>query len=72
MSPDTPRERRDLDPGEICPECGGALRLVGEDPAGDPARQDHDDVSRNAATTRPRCAASNLVGMRMLTPTISS
>ncbi|ETD82024.1 hypothetical protein U716_10270, partial [Rhodobacter capsulatus B6] len=31
VSPDTPRERRELDPGETCPECGGALRLVGED-----------------------------------------
>ena len=27
----TPRERRELDPGEVCLECGGALRLVGED-----------------------------------------
>ena len=31
VSPDTPRERREPDPGESCPECGGALRLVGED-----------------------------------------
>ncbi|MCE6949723.1 IS66 family transposase [Cereibacter sphaeroides] len=31
VSPDTPRERREFDPGETCPECGGALRLVGED-----------------------------------------
>ncbi len=31
VSPDTPRERRELDPGETCPECGGALRLVGKD-----------------------------------------
>lgn len=31
VSPDTPRERRELDPGETCPECGGALRLVSED-----------------------------------------
>jgi transposase len=31
VSPDTPRERRELDPGENCPDCGGALRLVGED-----------------------------------------
>jgi len=31
VSPDTPRERRELDPGEICPDCGGTLRLVGED-----------------------------------------
>ena len=31
VSPDTPRERRELDPGESCPDCGGALRLVGED-----------------------------------------
>ncbi|RJF86459.1 IS66 family transposase [Oleomonas cavernae] len=28
---DTPRERIVLDPGEHCPDCGGALRLVGED-----------------------------------------
>lgn len=27
----TPRERIVLDPGEQCPSCGGALRLVGED-----------------------------------------
>jgi transposase len=27
----TPRERIVLDPGESCPECGGALRLIGED-----------------------------------------
>ncbi|SNX74489.1 transposase IS166 family protein [Cereibacter ovatus] len=31
VSPDTPRERRELDPGETCPDCGGALRLVSED-----------------------------------------
>lgn len=28
---DTPRERRELDPGSTCPDCGGELRLVGED-----------------------------------------
>lgn len=27
----TPRERKELDPGEACLACGGALRLVGED-----------------------------------------
>lgn len=27
----TPRERIVLDPGETCPECGGVLRLIGED-----------------------------------------
>ena len=27
----TPRERRELDPGEACPDCGGDLRVVGED-----------------------------------------
>lgn len=27
----TPRERRVLDPGTSCPDCGGDLRLVGED-----------------------------------------
>src|ERR1700682_4031583 len=27
----TPRERIVLDPGDRCPDCGGALRLVGED-----------------------------------------
>lgn len=27
----TPRERIVLDPGDSCPDCGGALRLVGED-----------------------------------------
>ena len=31
VSADTPRERRELDPGTACPDCGGALRLVGED-----------------------------------------
>ena len=27
----TPRERQELDPGSCCPDCGGDLRLVGED-----------------------------------------
>ncbi|MEL6286503.1 MAG: IS66 family transposase [Pseudomonadota bacterium] len=27
----TPRERRELDPGDTCPDCGGELRVVGED-----------------------------------------
>lgn len=31
VSADTPRERREMDPGDTCAECGGALRLVGED-----------------------------------------
>jgi transposase len=31
VSTDTPRERRELDPGSTCPDCGGELRLVGED-----------------------------------------
>lgn len=31
VSDATPRERRELDPGTCCPDCGGALRLVGED-----------------------------------------
>ncbi len=31
VSRDTPRERRELDPGDSCPECGGDLRVVGED-----------------------------------------
>ena len=31
VSQDTPRERRELDPGDACPDCGGALRKVGED-----------------------------------------
>lgn len=31
VSADTPRERRELDPGTSCPDCGGALRMVGED-----------------------------------------
>lgn len=26
-----PRERSVLDPGDVCPDCGGALRLLGED-----------------------------------------
>jgi len=31
VSAETPRERRELDPGTACPDCGGALRVVGED-----------------------------------------
>ena len=31
VSQDTPRERRELNPGDICPDCGGDLRVVGED-----------------------------------------
>ncbi|MFT5340941.1 MAG: transposase [Paracoccaceae bacterium] len=31
VSDDTPRERRELDPGHDCPDCGGDLRIVGED-----------------------------------------
>jgi transposase len=31
VSEATPRERRELDPGACCPDCGGDLRLVGED-----------------------------------------
>jgi transposase len=31
VSESTPRERRELDPGTCCPDCGGDLRLVGED-----------------------------------------
>lgn len=31
VSDTTPRERRELDPGTCCPDCGGDLRLVGED-----------------------------------------
>lgn len=31
VSADTPRERQELDPGSCCPDCGGDLRLVGED-----------------------------------------
>ncbi|GAA0326779.1 IS66 family transposase [Sphingomonas oligophenolica] len=31
ISAGTPRERRELDPGNTCPDCGGDLRLVGED-----------------------------------------
>jgi transposase len=31
VSATTPRERRELDPGTACPDCGGALRLVGEE-----------------------------------------
>jgi len=31
VSDATPRERRELDPGSCCPDCGGDLRLVGED-----------------------------------------
>lgn len=31
VSDSTPRERRELDPGRCCPDCGGDLRVVGED-----------------------------------------
>jgi transposase len=31
VSDSTPRERRELDPGQNCPGCGGDLRVVGED-----------------------------------------
>jgi transposase len=31
VSDATPRERRVLDPGTCCPDCGGDLRVVGED-----------------------------------------
>lgn len=31
VSTTTPRERRELDPGSSCPDCGGELRVVGED-----------------------------------------
>lgn len=31
VSESTPRERREIDPGDTCPECGGELRVVGED-----------------------------------------
>jgi transposase len=31
VSASTPRERLELDPGSTCPDCGGNLRLVGED-----------------------------------------
>jgi transposase len=31
VSEATPRERRELDPGACCPDCGGDLRVVGED-----------------------------------------
>lgn len=31
VSGNTPRERRVLDPGDNCPDCGGDLRVVGED-----------------------------------------
>ncbi len=31
VSEDTPRERRELDPGDSCRDCGGDLRVVGED-----------------------------------------
>lgn len=31
VSDATPRERQELDPGSCCPDCGGDLRVVGED-----------------------------------------
>jgi len=33
-----PRERSVLDPGDICPDCGGELRLLGEDKPAPPER----------------------------------
>lgn len=33
IAANTPRQRVVLDPGDRCPDCGGALRLVGEDVA---------------------------------------
>lgn len=31
VSDSMPRERRELDPGSCCPDCGGDMRVVGED-----------------------------------------
>ena len=31
ISQDAQRERRELDPGDTCPDCGGDLRVLGED-----------------------------------------
>ncbi len=31
ISKDAPRERRERDPGDSCPDCGGDLRILGED-----------------------------------------
>lgn len=31
VSKGVPRERRELDPGDCCPDCGGELRVLGED-----------------------------------------
>jgi transposase len=31
VSDGTLRERRELDPGTCCPDCGGDLRMVGDD-----------------------------------------
>lgn len=31
ISKEAPRERRELDPGDSCPDCGGDLRILGED-----------------------------------------
>lgn len=31
ISKNAPRERRELDPGDNCPDCGGDLRVLGED-----------------------------------------
>jgi hypothetical protein len=42
VSDATLRERRELDPGTCCPDCGGDLRVVGED-EGDPGRP-HQEV----------------------------
>jgi transposase len=34
ISKDAPRERRELDPGDSCPDCGGDLRTLGSDAGG--------------------------------------
>ena len=41
VSKDTPRERRELDPGDACPDCGGDLRVMPEACL----RHDGEDVS---------------------------
>lgn len=40
VSKDTPRERRELDPGDSCPDCGGDLRVATQ------ARLRHDGRGR--------------------------
>ena len=55
ISDDALRERVDLDPGEICPDGGGALRLLGEAVA-------EMETRKNLLAGRPRSVSDPVVG----------